>query len=94
MSAATYLNEGEPVNMKNNIVTISFPKNYSLHKESLDRQENKAIIEKTISELFNTKIRVDFLLSDEVSNKEEDNEDNPSLKSALDMFKGRVIKEE
>jgi DNA polymerase-3 subunit gamma/tau len=93
MSAATYLNEGEPVNIKNNIVTISFPKNYSLHKESLDRQENKAIIEKTISELFNAKIRVNFILSDETSDKKEDNEDNPSLKSALQMFKGRVIKE-
>jgi DNA polymerase-3 subunit gamma/tau len=93
MSAATYLNEGEPVNIKNNIVTISFPKNYSLHKESLDRQENKAIIEKTISGLFNAKIRVNFILSDETSDKKEDNEDNPSLKSALQMFKGRVIKE-
>lgn len=94
MSVATYLNEGSPMKIENNILTVSFPKDYSLHKESLDRQENKAIIEKTISGLFNTKIRVNFLLSDEASNKKEDNEDNPSLKSALDMFKGRVIKEE
>ena len=93
MSVATYLNEGEPVSLENNILTISFPKDYSLHKESLDKQENKAIIEKIISEIFNSKLRVNFILSKETVSKKEDNDNNPFLKSALEMFKGRVIKE-
>jgi DNA polymerase-3 subunit gamma/tau len=90
ISAATYLNEGIPIGIERNILTVAFPKDYSLHKESLERKENKTIIEKTISELLNANLRVNFTLSKEELNKEE-NEDG-FLKSALQMFKGRVIK--
>ena len=93
MSVATYLNEGSPVNLKNNILTVSFPKNYSLHKESLERKENKEIIEKVVAQIFNANVRVNFILSKEVVEKEE-SEDNPFIKSALDAFKARVIKKE
>lgn len=92
MSVATYLNEGTPVKLQDRILTISFPKNYSLHKEALEKKENKAIIEKTVSELFNTGLRINFILSQEIS--KEDSQTSPFLKSALDTFKGRVVKEE
>ena len=93
MSVATYLDEGIPTKMENNVLTISFPMNYSLHKESLERKENKAIIEKIFSELLNTNIRVNFTLSKEVAQKNS-HEANSFIKSALDTFNGRVIKEE
>jgi len=93
MSVATYLNEGEPIKMQGNALTISFPKNYSLHKESLERKENKELIEKSISGLFNANVRVNFILSNEGKHKEED-KDNPFIKSALEMFNGRIIKED
>ncbi|MBI5145082.1 MAG: DNA polymerase III subunit gamma/tau, partial [Candidatus Omnitrophica bacterium] len=92
MSAATYLNEGSPLKLENNILTVSFPRNYSLHKESLERKENKAIIEKTVSEIFNTDLRVNFILSQERVER-EDAQEHPFVKSALDMFKGRIIRE-
>ena len=92
MSVATYLNEGEPIKVQGDILTVSFPKNYSLHKESLEKKENKALIEKSISELFNTNFRVNFILSSEGKHKEE-GKDNPFIKSALEMFNGRIIKE-
>jgi DNA polymerase III subunit gamma/tau len=93
MSVATYLDEGIPTKMENNVLTVSFPMNYSLHKESLERKENKAIIEKIFSELLNTNIRVNFILSKEVAQKNS-HEANSFIKSALDTFNGRVIKEE
>jgi len=93
MSVATYLNEGEPIKLSGNILTIAFPKSYSLHKESLEKQNNKVIIEKCLCELLNTNLRVSFILSQDFKRKEE-SENNPFLKSALDMFGGRVIKEE
>ena len=93
MSAATYLDEGIPTKIENNVLTVSFPMNYSLHKESLERKENKAIIEKILSELLNTNIRVNFTLSKEVAQK-NGREASPFIKSALDTFNGRVIKEE
>ncbi len=94
MSAATYLDEGIPTKLKNNILTVSFPMNCSLHKESLERKENKAIIEKALSELLSANIRVNFTLSQEVAQKNSSHEANPFIKSALDTFNGRVIKEE
>jgi hypothetical protein len=93
MSVATYLNEGSPLKVQGNILTISFPKNYSLHKESLEQKDNKIIIEKSICELFNANLKVNFILSAQDAEK-EDKEDNTFLKSALEAFQGRVVKEE
>ena len=93
MSVATYLNEGNLVKVENNILTVSFPKNYSLHKESLDQKENKAIIENMLSEYSKTDVRVNFVLSAETA-KSADTQSSPFIKSVLDAFKGRVIKEE
>jgi len=92
MSIATFLSEGNPVKLENNILTVSFPKNYSLHKESLERKENKAIIERIIAGLFNANIRVSFVLSKETASSEEA-QDNPAVRSALEAFKARVIKQ-
>lgn len=93
MSVATYLREGKPLNIERNILTISFPKNYSLHREALEKKENKAIIEKSLSELFNVNLRVNFILSQEVKPK-QDSQDNTFIKSALNVFGGRIVKEE
>jgi DNA polymerase-3 subunit gamma/tau len=91
MSVATYLDEGEPTRLENNILTVSFPVNYSLHKESLERKENKAIIEKTASGLLNTNIKVNFTLSKEMV-KKDNSEADPFIRSALQTFNGRVVK--
>lgn len=92
MSAATYLSEGEPVKVEGSVLTISFPKNYSLHKESLEAKENKPIIEKTISDLLHANLKVNFILTKETFHKPSDTE-HPFVKSALNTFKARVIKE-
>jgi len=92
MSVSTYLSEGEPTKVQGNMLTVAFPKNYSLHKESLDKKENKAMIEKAASELCNAELRVNFILVTQVKH-EQDAHSNPFIKSALDMFGGRVVKE-
>lgn len=93
ISVATYLNEGLPLKIERNYLTVSFPKNYSLHKESLDKKENRALIEKNISEFFNVDLRVNFVFSQEEHRHNDSNEDDNFIKSALDVFSGRVIKE-
>jgi DNA polymerase-3 subunit gamma/tau len=92
MSVSTYLSEGEPTKVQGNMLTVAFPKNYSLHKESLDKKENKALIEKTASELCNTELRINFILVAQAKH-EQDAHSNPFIKSALDMFGGRVVRE-
>ena len=93
MSVSTYLSEGEPTKVQGNMVTVAFPKNYSLHKESLDRKENKEIVEKAASELCNADLRVNFILVAEMK-RDTDARSNPFIKSALEMFGGRVVKED
>ena len=92
MSVSTYLSEGEPTKIQGNMLTVAFPKSYSLHKESLDKKENKAMIEKAASELCNADLRVNFILVAQAK-QEQDVHSNPFIKSALDMFGGRVVKE-
>lgn len=93
MSVSSYFNEGAPVKWDKNILTISFPKDYSLHKESLERRENRELIEKTLSGLLKCNIRAYFILSQEASAVKE-KQDNPLIKSAVETFSGRVIKKE
>lgn len=92
MSVSTYLSEGEPTKVQGELITVAFPKNCSLHKESLDIKENKAIVEKAVSELCNADLRVNFILVEEMK-QNTDARSNPFIKSALEMFGGRVVKE-
>lgn len=93
MSVSTYLSEGEPTKVQGDVLTIAFPKNYSLHKESLDRKENKVIIEKAVSESCNANLKVNFVLAAEMK-QDTGARSNPFIKSALEMFGGRVVKED
>jgi DNA polymerase-3 subunit gamma/tau len=92
MSVSTYLSEGEPTKIQGNLVTVAFPKSCSLHKESLDRKENKAMVEKSASELCNADLRMNFILVAEMKH-DTDARSNPFVRSALEMFGGRVVKE-
>ena len=92
MSVSTYLSEGEPTKMQGNILTIAFPKNYSLYKESLEKKENRALIEKAASDLCNTELRINFILAAQAK-QEQDARSNPFIQTALEMFGGRVVKE-
>ena len=92
MSVSTYLSEGEPTRVQGNMVTVAFPKNYSLHKESLDKKENKDMVEKAASEFCNTDLRMNFILVAQAKH-DQDVHSNPFIQSALDMFGGRVVKE-
>jgi len=93
MSVATYLSEGEPADIKDNVLTIVFPKNYSLHKEALEKKENKLLIEKHISQLCNAPLWVNLILSKQERHKEDIRNDS-TVKSVLDIFNGRVIREQ
>jgi len=82
MSVSTYLSEGEPTRVQGDVLTVAFPKNYSLHKESLERKENKLIIEKAVSESCNASLRLHFVLATQVK-QETDAYNNPLLNPPL-----------
>ena len=60
ISVASYLAEGEPGDIRGNIARVSFPERLSFHRESLETGENRALIEKHLSVLCGTKLRIEF----------------------------------
>jgi len=93
ISAGTYLNEGMPVKLDHNVLTIAFPMHYSLHKESLERKDNRQLVEQIISQVLHIGMRVNFILSKEEPPR-QDASSHPFIKSVLDSFGGRVIAED
>jgi DNA polymerase III subunit gamma/tau len=92
ISVASYLNEGAPATLDGNRLTVVFPRNCSLHKETLEEKFNKNLIENKLSELFHAGFKLNFELSQEEKNAEVTLQ-NPVVQSAMDMFNARVIKE-
>lgn len=93
MSVATYLNEGSPIKLEKGVLTVSFAKEFSLHKEALERKENKAVIEKAIANLLQGPVRMNFILSKEAAKKHDEHDENhPLIKPVLDAFGGKIVR--
>ena len=93
ISIGNYLREGTPVKLLGNTLIVSFHKNRSLYKESLETLENKMMVERAIMQVLNAEIKVNFVLSQE--NKSDDAAvDHPAFRSAMDTFNARLIQEE
>jgi len=101
-SLASFLMEGNAVSLDDGHIRISFPKIYQFHKEILEGADNKKMIEEIFSDILAKKIKIEFIL---VPNHEHKNnnkprvadpvveeKEDPSLKSALEVFKGSVIR--
>ncbi|MDP8265914.1 MAG: DNA polymerase III subunit gamma/tau [Candidatus Aceula meridiana] len=86
MSLATYLQEGDPFEVSENKLTVSFPEEAVFHKETLDEKQNKDLIESILAERLRCKIRLEFCIVADQGKKE----DEPHLKSTLEKFQGKV----
>lgn len=89
MSLATYLNEGSLLKIENNILSIAFPARFKFHKEALEKKENSEIIEKKLSECFNTRVKLNFVISENDPASTDIVE--PAIKSTIEAFKGRIV---
>jgi DNA polymerase-3 subunit gamma/tau len=90
MSIATYLNEGRLLKVENNILFIGFSKKFKFHKDFLEKKENNQFVEKNLSQALDAKLKVNFVLYEEKIPEAEE-EVEPSIKSAIEAFKGRII---
>jgi DNA polymerase-3 subunit gamma/tau len=59
---ASCLSEGKLIDFRDNILTIGFFKKHSFHKESLEKAQNKKIIEEHLLKLLNYKVRAEFVI--------------------------------
>ena len=92
ISIATYLKEGTPAKVSGNILTVAFHKNHALHKETLERKENREMVEKYVGEALHAALRVLFVLTD-IEKEEDATSNHPAVQSALDMFNARLVQE-
>jgi DNA polymerase-3 subunit gamma/tau len=105
MFVASSLELGKMVALEDKVVTIAFPEKYNFYKETLERPENKKVIEAKAKDVFRRNLRVDFILDKNLSvesSEEEKSKDTPAKKtfaepliqSALKIFQGRIVKRE
>jgi hypothetical protein len=107
ISVATYLTEGEPLSLEEGVARISFPEKLSFHRESLETEANRQLIEKHLSALLDQEVRVQFESVKELTGKTYSEEvpgvsdESPNkiatesegvLKSAMDIFGGKIIR--
>ncbi len=89
MSMATYLQDGFPSSYKDGKLVIGFTNDHSFAMEFVGAKDNLIIIEKVISERFNTPVGVSVRIDDGATKKVE----APVVKNVLEMFGGEVVKE-
>jgi hypothetical protein len=93
-SAAHYLSEGSLVKVKNNLLTVTFPRSLSFHRESLESSSNKVVIEKIFSEFLGARVKLMLILSDEEPPKKEKiAAEDPLVQSIIEAFEGKLLKE-
>lgn len=56
--ASAFLMEGEPVKVGDRKITVAFDKDFSFHRVSCERTENKKVIEKAMEQIFQHKFRL------------------------------------
>jgi DNA polymerase-3 subunit gamma/tau len=91
MALATYLQEGSPCELKSGRLVIGFAKESSFAQEFLNAKENIKLIEDLFSERLGGEIFVTFKTVDKSLSAPKQEE--PVVKAALEMFRGKVVKQ-
>jgi hypothetical protein len=58
ISIASYLQEGDPINLEGGTLTIGFAKEFQFHKEVLESPDNKKLIETAIKDMLGKELTV------------------------------------
>ena len=69
ISIASYLQEGYPVSVEPNVISIGFPKEFQFHKEVLESPENRPLIEEAIKAALKLDVRAKFILVEPVKSQ-------------------------
>ncbi len=64
ISVASYLDEGHPISLESNILSVGFPKECQFHKEVLESQENRRLIEDAINSVIGLDLKITLVTID------------------------------
>jgi DNA polymerase-3 subunit gamma/tau len=99
-----FLMEGEPIALKDDLLTIGFNEDFKFHKEQIEEKENKELIQKALNKIFGKDFTIECRLTNTLQKaketvaqkgmamgKEEFIEEEPVVKEALDIFGGEIL---
>jgi hypothetical protein len=96
MSISSYLSKGMPLSVRNNVISVMFPKELTLHMEVLEDVRNKSSIESTLSQIMDTSLKLQFIPADtdiKINDPKKENEPKePIINSALNIFGGKIVR--
>ncbi|WP_028308895.1 DNA polymerase III subunit gamma/tau [Desulfitibacter alkalitolerans] len=85
-----FLVEGTPVKYGDGCLMIQFHPSHSFHKEKLEQEENKQIIEDALAYLFKERVKIRCITASN-EDKEKDVKDGDLVEAAIKIFGGNVI---
>lgn len=91
MALATYLQEGTPCDLKGGKLVIGFSKENSFARDFLNSKDNLKFIDELFTETLSMPISIELKVIEKENTSAKQEE--PVVKSALEMFGGRVVKE-
>lgn len=59
-----FLREGRPVSFEDGVLTIQFPADRAFHRDSLEKEANRKVVERALNRLFGVRLRVTTVLGD------------------------------
>ncbi len=95
------LQVGKPSALEGKRLTLSFPSAESFHKEIAERGNNKKLIEQELQVIFGVPLTVELVIEknspppasqNKTASSPNNSVDDPLVKSALEIFSGRVIR--
>lgn len=100
--AGAWLEHGEPRELEKGVLSIAFPLESELHKRNTEKEENRTVIEKVLSNFSGEAIRIKCeldketnlrtsSLQEEHSAEQNDIGDKHLFESARQLFKGQVL---
>ncbi|MFH1858269.1 MAG: DNA polymerase III subunit gamma/tau [Candidatus Omnitrophota bacterium] len=95
-SVGIFFKEGKPVRFQNGHLTVGFLPRNNFHREALDAQSHRTLIEEILSDALKEKIHIVFeaLKEEQPSDPPQSPHEDPIVKFTLDVFRGNVVKDE
>ncbi len=104
MSLSLYLAEAEPAEVEGSVIVLGLPSEFRFHKETLEKELNKQVIEEAFTEALAKKVRVQCVVTErEGTTQDASGERAPAkdegvpdiVSKALEIFDGsKVIRKE
>lgn len=100
MSLSLYLSEAEPAEVEGTVIVLGLPSEFRFHKETLEKDLNKQVIEDAFAQALGKKVRVQCVVTERDGTTQESGEEAAPAKDshvpdivakALEIFDGAKV---